>query len=131
MFKRKPRLNPVDQKERALNNLFRSLRQVSRFKDINEMPRRNGLYRADIKLSKYLVVRLIFDTRNRAKDIVMAGYMNGKSFQAINHVEFKLDVNDTETLDEGKRLEKLLYNLYAVYHHRIENAFNNAQSETL
>lgn len=118
-----PGFKELKEKYETVTEALRELRVVSRFKEIEEYQKRNNIIRADIKLSKYAMVRIVTDLRGRIPDYIMVGYMLRGKFNALNHVKFELEGNARK---DAQNLEKILYGLYQGYHHRIEDAFVKA-----
>lgn len=117
----------IERKNSAILAILQDLRMVSRFKDVEEYQRKKGVVRADIKVSKYVFVRLIVDLRSRIQDQILIGYMHKSKFNAVNSITFKVpNENFTEA---AKNLEKMLYLIFQKYHHRLEKALRNDKSK--
>lgn len=120
-----PTMKSVEAKSEAILETLRELRVVSKFKEVEEYQRRNNLIRADIRLSKYAVARLVVDLRGRIQDNIMIGYVFNGKFKAINHIKYEVATENYRKAAQD--LERILFGLYQGYHHRIEAAFKKAK----
>ena len=117
----------IERKNSAILSILQDLRMVSRFKDVEEYQRKKGVIRADIKVSKYVFVRMIVDLRSRIPDQILIGYMHKSKFNAVNSMTFK--VPNEDFTEAAKKLEKMLYLVFQKYHHRFEKALRNDKSK--
>lgn len=116
-----------EEKNEAFMETLRELRSGSRYMQIDEYARRNQVIRADIRVSKFVICRVIIDLASRVPDSIVVGYeLNGR-FKALNYKDYELA---TENFKEAaKKLEKLLYGFYQAYHHRFERAHQITESK--
>ena len=112
----------IEQKKNATMDLLMALRVNSKYKQMEEYSIKNGIIRADIKLSKLLFARVFVDVRSRIKDYLMVGYFFERKFIAISHLPLVI-ATDSEAKKEANKLERILYGFYQKYQRRVEKAF--------